>query len=279
MNESRRYEHESRRNEPEQYGRRYDERPSRQYASPRQDDQWRDQGDGRFAGTERHGDDREWEWNSERSTRGTRESYSGNGGDSWNRGMDGGYRGGGRQGRMAGGFDSDRWMDAPRQSFGERDSSRSWRGSGDNSFDGGYQGGGYQGVGNQTGAYIGGGSHEGYGDSRESFTGRGPKGYQRSDDRIREEVSDRLTDDAALDASEIEVEVKHGEVTLKGTVRDRQQKRRAEDLAESCSGVSDVANNIRVSKDSQSSSSSQSRGSQSGSQKANGKGSGSDASR
>ena len=100
--------------------------------------------------------------------------------------------------------------------------------------------------------------------SRTSFAGRGPKDYQRSDDRIREEVSDRMTDDHDLDASEISVEVRGGEVTLTGTVRTRDQKRRAEDCAESISGVSEVVNNIRVKADDASSRGSQSSTSQSG---------------
>jgi osmotically-inducible protein OsmY len=76
--------------------------------------------------------------------------------------------------------------------------------------------------------------------------GRGPKGYMRSDERIKEDVNDRLTDDGSLDASEIEVDVTEREVTLSGTVGNRFDKRRAEDLAESVSGVSHVQNNIRV---------------------------------
>jgi osmotically-inducible protein OsmY len=76
--------------------------------------------------------------------------------------------------------------------------------------------------------------------------GRGPKGYQRSDDRLREDVSDMLMADDQLDASEIEVQVKNGEVTLTGTVEDRWAKRRAEDLAEQAMGVRDVMNQIRV---------------------------------
>jgi hypothetical protein len=79
------------------------------------------------------------------------------------------------------------------------------------------------------------------------FAGRGPKGYQRSDSRIREDVCDRLTDAADVDATEIEVAVDNGEVTLSGTVRGRDQKRRSEDLAESITGVRDVHNKIRVS--------------------------------
>ena len=53
-------------------------------------------------------------------------------------------------------------------------------------------------------------------------------------------------------------------MTLTGTVRTRDQKRRAEDCAESISGVSEVVNNIRVKADDASSRGSQSSTSQSG---------------
>jgi osmotically-inducible protein OsmY len=76
--------------------------------------------------------------------------------------------------------------------------------------------------------------------------GRGPRNYTRSDDRIREDVNDRLTDDPHVDASEIEVNVSNREVTLSGTVNSRFEKRHAEDLAESVSGVTHVQNNLRV---------------------------------
>jgi len=81
---------------------------------------------------------------------------------------------------------------------------------------------------------------------RGRHTGRGPKGWQRSDDRIREDVNERLTDHPHIDASEIEVKVDNGEVTLSGTVDERQSKRLAEDIAESVSGVREVHNQIRV---------------------------------
>ena len=80
-----------------------------------------------------------------------------------------------------------------------------------------------------------------------SFRGRGPKGYQRSDERIREDVCERLTDDDYVDASDIEVTVAGGTVTLAGTVDDRSAKRRAEDVVESVTGVKDVLNQLRVS--------------------------------
>lgn len=79
--------------------------------------------------------------------------------------------------------------------------------------------------------------------------GRGPKGYRRSDERIREDVSDRLTDDPFLDASDIEVSVANSEVTLSGTIRRREDKRRAENLAEAISGVTHVQNNLRMGPD------------------------------
>jgi len=80
----------------------------------------------------------------------------------------------------------------------------------------------------------------------EHHRGRGPKGYRRSDERILEDVNDRLTDDPHIDASEIDVSVSNREVTLNGTVNSRFEKRHAEDLAESVSGVSHVQNNLRI---------------------------------
>ena len=82
-----------------------------------------------------------------------------------------------------------------------------------------------------------------------SFTGRGPKGYQRSDARVMEDVCDRLTDAYDIDASEIEVTVRGGEVTLAGRVPDRTQKRRSEDVIEQISGVREVHNNLRVARE------------------------------
>jgi hypothetical protein len=78
------------------------------------------------------------------------------------------------------------------------------------------------------------------------FRGRGPKDYQRSDERIREDACECLMDDDRIDASDIEVTVKDCEVTLSGSVESREQKRRAEDLIERLSGVKDVNNSLRV---------------------------------
>jgi osmotically-inducible protein OsmY len=81
---------------------------------------------------------------------------------------------------------------------------------------------------------------------RQDHSGRGPQNYTRSDERIREDVNDNLTEDWGVDASLVTVAVSDGEVTLDGTVSTRLQKRRAEDCAEEVSGVRNVQNNLRV---------------------------------
>ncbi len=76
--------------------------------------------------------------------------------------------------------------------------------------------------------------------------GKGPRGYSRSDERIKEDINDRLSDDVFVDATDIEISVNQGEVILTGTVNERSSKRRAEDIAEGVSGVRNVENRIRV---------------------------------
>jgi hypothetical protein len=77
------------------------------------------------------------------------------------------------------------------------------------------------------------------------FAGRGPKNYVRSDDRLLEDINERLTENPYLDASDMEVRVKNGEVTLSGAVDDRRAKRLAEDIAESVTGVKEVHNELK----------------------------------
>jgi hypothetical protein len=86
------------------------------------------------------------------------------------------------------------------------------------------------------------------------FSGRGPKGYARADARIEEDVNEALSQDSQLDATDIEVKVEAGVVTLTGTVSERKFKRMAEDLCEECSGVKEVLNEIRVKRESETSS-------------------------
>ncbi len=78
------------------------------------------------------------------------------------------------------------------------------------------------------------------------FTGVGPQNYQRSDDKIEEDVCDRLTQHGQIDARDVDVSVNNGEVTLNGTVPDRRMKRLAEDLAYNVPGVTDVQNQLRI---------------------------------
>ncbi|WPU66965.1 BON domain-containing protein [Peredibacter starrii] len=82
--------------------------------------------------------------------------------------------------------------------------------------------------------------------NRPDYRGRGPRGYRRSDESIREDVSEALYRNSEVDASEIEVFVADGRVTLKGTVKDRNQKREAESAIENLVGVDDVFNELRI---------------------------------
>lgn len=79
-----------------------------------------------------------------------------------------------------------------------------------------------------------------------TFAGVGPKGWQRSDERIWEEICESMADHPDIDAAEVEIQVAGGVVTLSGTVRDRGMKRIAEYLAERGRGVRDVINNLRI---------------------------------
>jgi osmotically-inducible protein OsmY len=79
-----------------------------------------------------------------------------------------------------------------------------------------------------------------------SYYGKGPKSFKRSDERIKEELSELYTRHHDIDASDIELEVKDGEVTLSGSVPERRMKYLAEELAENSMGVREVNNQIRV---------------------------------
>jgi len=76
--------------------------------------------------------------------------------------------------------------------------------------------------------------------------GKGPQGYQRSDERVKEQIHEALTDHSHIDATHITVDVKSGEVTLTGTVDDRHAKRLAEDIVDRISGVKNVQNQLRI---------------------------------
>jgi hypothetical protein len=191
----------------------------------------------------------------------------------------GGERGEQRWGSQSGygqgseGWGRDRWGESY-QNEGEQDRDREpwgrdWGGQGFSGREGGW--GGYGSYDRERGGYLGRGegydrwsggprsssgenwnadwrgrSTYGQGSPQGRHTGRGPRNYHRSDDRIREDISERLTQHPEIDASDIDVEVHNGEVTLKGTVDERHAKRSAEDLAEQVSGVKQVHNQLRV---------------------------------
>ena len=202
-----------------------------------------------------------------------RDEYSGHEGGGRENQYGGSGYGGGRQGYGGERYGGERYS-SQREGYGsepgrwgreERESDYSGMRSGGSEYD--YRGGGssYGTAGSygegsrgesrygQRGfSGYGGYGSESYGSSQGYSTqgmhrGRGPRNYRRSDDRIREDVCDCLTEDPRIDASSIEVAVTEGEVVLTGTVFQRDDKRRAEDIVERIYGVKDVRNNLRVS--------------------------------
>jgi len=75
---------------------------------------------------------------------------------------------------------------------------------------------------------------------------RGPKGWKRSDERIHDDVCDRLSRAHGIDTGDVEVAVTDGHVTLSGTVADRRAKHAIEDLVDAVPGVQDIDNRIKV---------------------------------
>jgi glutamine amidotransferase-like uncharacterized protein len=85
--------------------------------------------------------------------------------------------------------------------------------------------------------------------NRGSHRGKGPKAYKRSDERIHDEVCERLTQHPLVDASLMDVTVEDGEVTLSGEVLDRRMKYMAEDVVDEVHGVKEIHNQLRVSRE------------------------------
>jgi hypothetical protein len=215
----------------------------------RQDDEDEDRGfesEPRFGREERFGRGQLQDWEQPRRFGSRRGEWS----QQQPRREGGGYFGEG--GYPGGSYGEGRWGESRGESrrfgfdegggFGFDESRRSQQRFGSESAFGGERGyGSERGYG---GSY--GGAWEQQQQQRGQFAGRGPKNYRRSDQRIQEEVCDRLTSDPQVDASEIQVTVKDGEITLEGSVNERRMKRLAEDCAESVSGVNQVHNRLRV---------------------------------
>lgn len=86
-------------------------------------------------------------------------------------------------------------------------------------------------------------------EDRGPFYGHGPKGYKRSDERIREDLCDMIFRQGFIDASDVEVLLEGGVVRLVGTVSHRQDKRALEQMAERIHGVDEVRNELRLKRD------------------------------
>ncbi len=74
---------------------------------------------------------------------------------------------------------------------------------------------------------------------------RGPRGWVRPDERILDELCERIVR-AGVDASDLAVEVRDGEVSLEGDLATREERRYVVDLAERTLGVTVVSADIRV---------------------------------
>ena len=75
---------------------------------------------------------------------------------------------------------------------------------------------------------------------------KGPRAQRRSDESLAQEIREILTHDPELDATEIEVEVEGGAVTISGLVEGSDAKLLAEEMVESVTGVREVHNRLRV---------------------------------
>ena len=80
---------------------------------------------------------------------------------------------------------------------------------------------------------------------REERSWFGPRRRGPSDRVLWTVIAERLKEQRGLDLHDVEVRVDEGEVTLNGTVRRKEDKRRIEDLAD-IRGVRNVQNNLRL---------------------------------
>ena len=82
---------------------------------------------------------------------------------------------------------------------------------------------------------------------KESNTrGRSPQGFRRTDETLKEDVSEALYRCTEVDGSKIQVEVNLGKVTLRGFVEDMDQKIAAGNAIEKLAGIDEIYNELRV---------------------------------
>lgn len=75
---------------------------------------------------------------------------------------------------------------------------------------------------------------------------RGPKGFRRSDERLKEDLAQALMFHDDIDLSDVSIDVKDAKVTLEGNVPERWMRYAIDDIAESIIGVEEVENGVRV---------------------------------
>jgi hypothetical protein len=78
--------------------------------------------------------------------------------------------------------------------------------------------------------------------------GRAPRTCWRTDERVREDICDRLMMNHHIDVRDVSVAVREGIVILEGSVPERRMRYLIEDLAADCMNAIDVENRIRVTK-------------------------------
>jgi len=72
--------------------------------------------------------------------------------------------------------------------------------------------------------------------------------HDQSDERIDREITDHLTQHSYIDATEVVVTVKDGDVTLSGSVPDDDQSHYVEEIAQKVAGVKHIHNQLTIKK-------------------------------
>jgi osmotically-inducible protein OsmY len=97
---------------------------------------------------------------------------------------------------------------------------------------------------NRAYAYVH-GNRSGTDGDRRNHRGKGPRNYRRSDERILDDIIERIVS-RRIDASDVDIRIDKGEVVLTGRIDDKRSRRALEDLVDEVPGVCQVENRIRL---------------------------------
>lgn len=75
---------------------------------------------------------------------------------------------------------------------------------------------------------------------------RDQQGYRRSDERIREIITDLIEAEKSIDGRDVDVRVHNGEVSVRGYVPDDDARRKIQTIIDRVPGIRDVSNSLRV---------------------------------